>query len=76
MRGESKRERKIKREVKKKKKNEPKIRGHCAGTVHTIKHRPGAESLGNYSPINASGVITAAAQDDCTGPVRGAGGEG
>lgn len=47
-------------------KNEPKIMGHCASTVHTIKHRPGAESLSNYSPINASGMITVTAQDNCT----------
>lgn len=36
--------------------------GHCASTVHTIKHRPGAESLSNYSPINASGMIMVIAQ--------------
>lgn len=46
-------------------KNEPKIMGHCASTVHTIKHRPGAESLSNYSPINASGMITVTAKDKC-----------
>lgn len=49
-------------------KNEPKIMGHCASTVHTIKHRPGAESLSNYSPINASGMITVTAQDNYAGP--------
>lgn len=49
-------------------KNEPKIMGHCASTVHTIKHRPGAESLSNYSPINASGMITVTAQDNCARP--------
>lgn len=51
-------------------KNEPKIMGHCASTVHTIKHRPGAESLSNYSPINASGMITVTAQDNCVDPVQ------
>lgn len=45
-------------------KNEPKIMGHCASTVHTIKHRPGAESLSNYSPINASAMITVTAKDN------------
>lgn len=49
-------------------KNEPKIMGHCASTVHTIKHRPGAESLSNYSPINASGMITVTAQDNYARP--------
>lgn len=49
-------------------KNEPKIMGHCASTVHTIKHRPGAESLSNYSPINASGMIMVTAQDNYTRP--------
>lgn len=48
-----------------------KITGHCASTVHTIKHRPGAESPGNYSPINASGVITVPAQDNDAGPEQG-----
>lgn len=42
--------------------------GHCASTVHTIKHRPGAESLSNYSPINASGMITVTAQDNYARP--------
>lgn len=50
------------------KKNEPRIMGHCASTVHTIKHRPGAESLGNYRPINASGVITVRARDNDARP--------
>lgn len=49
-------------------KNEPKIMGHCASTVHTIKHRPGAESLGNYSPINTGGMIMVTAQDCCARP--------
>lgn len=47
---------------------EKKITGHCASTVHTIKHRPGAESLSNYSPINASGMITVTAQDNDARP--------
>ena len=42
--------------------------GHCASTVHTIKHRPGAESLSNYSPINASGMITVTAKDKYARP--------
>lgn len=49
-------------------KNEPKIMGHCASTVHTIKLRPGAESLSNYSPINASAMITVRAQDNYSRP--------
>lgn len=49
-------------------KNEPKIMGHCASTVHTIKHRPGAESLSNYSPINASGMIMVTAKDNYAQP--------
>lgn len=52
-----------------------KIMGHCASTVHTIKHRPGAESLSNYSPINASGMITVAAQDNDARPRAGRGKE-
>lgn len=48
-----------------------KITGHCASTVHTIKHRPGAESPSNYSPINASGVITVPAQDNDARPRTG-----
>lgn len=42
--------------------------GHCASTVHTIKHRPGAESLSNYSPINASGMIMVIAQYNYASP--------
>ncbi len=49
-------------------KNEPKIMGHCAITVHTIKHRPGAESLSNYSPINTSSMIMVTAQDNYARP--------
>lgn len=56
------------KEIRRKKKDEPKIMGHCASTVHTIKHCPGAESLCNYSPINASGVIMVTAQDNCAQP--------
>lgn len=52
-----------------------KITGHCASTVHTIKHRPGAESLSNYSPINASGMITVTAQDNDARPRAGRGKE-
>lgn len=47
---------------------EPKIMGHCASTVHTIKHRPGAESLCNYSPINAGGMIAVRAKDKYAKP--------
>lgn len=54
---------------------EKKIMGHCASTVHTIKHRPGAESLSNYSPINASGMITVTAQDNDARPRTGRGKE-
>lgn len=45
--------------------------GHCASTVHTIKHHPGAESLSNYRPIKASGMITGTAQDNDAGPSSG-----
>lgn len=54
-----------------KKKRTKKIIGHCASTVHTIKHRPGAESLCNYSPINASGMIMVSAQDNYAKPGSG-----
>lgn len=48
-----------------------KIMGHCASTVHTIKHRPGAESLSNYSPINAGGTTMVTAQDNYARPRSG-----